>query len=225
MSSAANPAPARRGWRPSTVIGLVLLLTGLGILGWSAWQFYGTNITSQRAANATMDELVATWQASPAPKSQQADPVPKMPGDAFALVRIPKLGADWEWPLLVGTDVDDLARGIGWYETTARPGEVGNFAIAGHRITHGEPFRHLLELGKGDQVVIETRSKIYTYELDSSASQLTIQDTEGWVLDPVPGKPAQQPTRALITLTTCQDLFHSPDRSVAFGHLVKTQDK
>lgn len=225
MSSAANPAPARRGWRPSTVIGLVLLLTGLGILGWSAWQFYGTNITSQRAANATMDELVATWQASPAPKSQQADPVPKMPGDAFALVRIPKLGADWEWPLLVGTDVDDLARGIGWYETTARPGEVGNFALAGHRITHGEPFRHLLELGKGDQVVIETRSKIYTYELDSSASQLTIQDTEGWVLDPVPGKPAQQPTRALITLTTCQDLFHSPDRSVAFGHLVKTQDK
>ena len=92
-------------------------------------------------------------------------------------------------------------------------------------MTHGEPFRRLLELQKGDQVVVETRSKIYTYELDSSAAQLTVQDTEGWVLDPVPGKPSQQPTEALITLTTCQDLFHSPDRSVAFGHLVKTTDK
>ena len=45
-------------------------------------------------------------------------------------------------------------------------------------------------------------------------------DTATWVLDPVPGKPAEKPTKALITLTTCQDLFRSPDRSIGFGHLV-----
>ena len=44
------------------------------------------------------------------------------------------------------------------------------------------------------------------------------------MLDPVPGKP-QTPTHSIITLTTCQDLFHSPDRSVAFGHLVKASKK
>jgi hypothetical protein len=45
------------------------------------------------------------------------------------------------------------------------------------------------------------------------------------VLEPVLGKPSQQPTRSIITLTTCQDLFHSPDRSVGFGHLTKVDKK
>jgi sortase A len=54
---------------------------------------------------------------------------------------------------------------------------------------------------------------------------LTVADTADWVLDPVPGRPAAEPTRALITVTTCQDLFHSPDRSVGFGHLVSSRNK
>ena len=29
----------------------------------------------------------------------------------------------------------------------------------------------------------------------------------------------------MITLTTCQDLFRSPDRSVGFGRLQSTQNK
>jgi sortase A len=33
------------------------------------------------------------------------------------------------------------------------------------------------------------------------------------------------PTEAMITLTTCQDLFHSPDRSIGFGHLESTRNK
>lgn len=45
--------------------------------------------------------------------------------------------------------------------------------IAGHRVTHGSPFRKLLELEKGDQVVVETRDAVYTYELDASPRDLT----------------------------------------------------
>ena len=78
---------------------------------------------------------------------------------------------------------------------------------------------------QGAKVIVETRDAVFTYELDDAANKLTIADTDVWVLDPVPGKPAQQPTQALITLTTCQDLFRSPDRSVAFGHLVETKKK
>ena len=50
-------------------------------------------------------------------------------------------------------------------------------------------------------------------------------DTDTWVLDPVPGEPESKPTKALLTLTTCQDLFRSPDRSVGFGHLASTKTK
>ena len=58
-----------------------------------------------------------------------------------------------------------------------------------------------------------------------SGLTLTVTDVDTWVLDPVPGKQDVPPTRALITLTTCQDLFHSPDRSVGFGHLTQTTKK
>ena len=50
-------------------------------------------------------------------------------------------------------------------------------------------------------------------------------ETAGWVLEPVPGEPGIDPTRRLITLTTCQDIFRSPDRSVGFGHLQSTKNK
>jgi sortase A len=43
-----------------------------------------------------------------------------------------------------------------------------------------------------------------------------------WVLQPVPGKPAQQPTRQLITLTTCNPRWASTQRLIVFGHLEET---
>ena len=118
-----------------------------------------------------------------------------------------------------------LSRGVGHYSTTAAPGAVGNFALAGHRITHGEPFAKLLTLNRGDRVIVETREAVYTYVLDRAPRELTVRPTDSWVLDPVPGKPGEQPSEALLTLTTCQDLFHSPDRSVGFGHLMSTRAK
>ena len=58
--------------------------------------------------------------------------------------------------------------------------------------------------------MVETRDAVYTYVMDEPPKQLTVTDTDTWVIDPVPGKPDAKPTQALITLTTCQDLFHSP---------------
>lgn len=219
---------ASRGPRLSTVVGCILLLVGLGILGWAGWQFFGTNITARKAATQQVDQLRDSWATKDPRASQGSSPEPgpgkQVPGQAVALLRIPQLGG--EWPVLAGTDDETLTKGVGWYDGTAGPGEVGNFAVAGHRITRGEPFRHLLELDKGATVEVETRDAIYTYELDSGAAQLTVADVDGgWVLDPVPGKPTATPSKAIMTLTTCQDLFHSPDRSVAFAHLVKTEKK
>ena len=78
---------------------------------------------------------------------------------------------------------------------------------------------------RGDEIIVETRETIYTYVLDESPKQLTVRDTDTWVIDPVPGKPDTKPTDALITLTTCQDLFRSPDRSIGFGRLESMKNK
>ncbi|MDN5762309.1 MAG: class E sortase [Microlunatus sp.] len=228
----------RRPWSALTVVGLLLLLAGLGCLGWVGWQYFGTNVTSEKAFQEETSQLREKWSqpgdesdgegsAGSAKEGKGKSQVEKavIPGDAIALLRIPAFGSDYQVPILSGTDLSILDRGVGHYTTTASPGEIGNFAVAGHRVTHGQPFARLLELDSGDQIVVETRDKIYTYVVDDSPRNLTVNDTQTWVLDPVPKRPGAEATEALMTLTTCQDLFHSPDRSVGFAHLAETVDK
>ena len=72
---------------------------------------------------------------------------------------------------------------------------------------------------------METRTAVHTYVLEVAPRDLTVDDAATWVLGAVPGEPEREPTRALITLTTCQDLLRSPDRSVGFGYLQSTRNK
>ena len=74
-------------------------------------------------------------------------------------------------------------------------------------------------------MIVETRDAIYTYVIDDPPRDLTVPDTATWVLDPVPGEPEAKPTQALLTLTTCQDLFRSPDRSVGLRPPHEHQDQ
>lgn len=227
---APAPRPLRRPVSVLTVVGVMLLVAGFGCLGWVAWQYFGTNVTSEKAFQEETSQLRERWTQPSTRLAKgtggRAELNPTViPGDAIALLRIPAFGADYEVPILSGTDLSVLDRGVGHYVTSSMPGEVGNFAVAGHRVTHGEPFRHLLELDKGDEIIVETRDTVYTYVMDESPANLTVNDTETWVLDPDPHHPGAKATEAVMTLTTCQDLFHSPDRSVGFAHLAKTVDK
>ncbi|GAA3567042.1 hypothetical protein GCM10022197_23910 [Microlunatus spumicola] len=228
----ARARRARRR-RPSalTTLGVALLVAGLACLGWVGYQYVGTNVVAERTFDQQTQGLREQWRSAPPPAPPAGDPgvatgrTAEVPGSAIALLRVPRFGDTYEVPVVAGTDLRDLSRGVGHYDETAAPGEVGNFAVAGHRVTHGEPFAKLLTLRKGDRVVVETRAAVFTYVMDTSPADLTVEETAGWVLDPVPDQPGADPTRALITLTTCQDLFHSPDRSVGFGHLESTRNK
>lgn len=227
-ASGVSTPRSRRRVSPLTVLGVVLVAAGLVCLGWVGWQYFGTTIVSKQEAAREITVLQESWgqpSADPGPEATPDPLDPPSPGSSQWLMRIPSFGSDWVWPVVAGVDVADLQRGVGWYPDTTQPGQVGNFAVAGHRITHGEPFRRMLELDIGDTVIVESRDVTWTYELTSAPDALTVQDTETWVLDPVPGHDDVPPAEALITLTTCEDLFHSPDRSVAFGKLIKTETK
>lgn len=217
-----TPERARRRVSLPVVIGIILLALGVGAFGWIAWEYWGTDGPAIKAQQEEKAGLKERWR-TPLPSAGATDKL--VPGDAMALMRIPDLGPDWEQPVLIGTDDRTLMRGLGWYESSAEPGEIGNFAVAGHRSGHGRPFDHLLDLKPGSKVEIETRTHVYVYVLDNSPKDLTVKNSDVWVLDPVPGKPDEQPTRALITLTTCEDFFSSPDRSIGFGHLAETRTK
>ncbi len=228
-----DPAPGgrpRRRRRPSALglVAAVLVAGGLGLLAWVGFLYVGTNLIADRAFQQERTALRTAWRqqgASGTTGSAPGEGSRATPGEAIGLLRIPALGPDYEVPILAGTDLDVLDRGVGHYPGTADPGQVGNFALAGHRVTHGQPFAKLLTLERGDRIVVETRDAVHTYLLDAPPRSLTVQDTDRWVLDPVPGDPGATPTRRLITLTTGQDLVSSPDRSVGFGHLESTENK
>ena len=218
------PVPPRKR-APLTLLGIGLLVAGLACLGWVGFQYFGTNVVAERTFATETEQLRAKWQDQDQADPEERDQASVVPGDTIALLRIPAFGEDYEVPVLNGTDSSTLAKGVGHYSSTAAPGQIGNFAIAGHRVTHGQPFAKLLTLKEGDEVIVETREAVYTYVIDDSPRQLTVDDSETWVLDPVPGRRGVKPTEAMITLTTCQDLFRSPDRSVGFGRLQSTQNK
>jgi sortase A len=86
--------PARRRalrWR--TVIGLTLVLSGISVLGWVGWQYYGTDYVSKRAQAALVQDTEAAWEAQ-----ETKDPL-EVPAAADALIRIPRFGEDYVMPV------------------------------------------------------------------------------------------------------------------------------
>ena len=221
-------------------LGLGLVVAGLSLLGYVGWQFFGTNILAERRQRETVSQLQEQWREEvsttvdgagrSADGPGSAEPEPVALGDASALVRIPRFGDDYVMPVLEGVGDDVLARGFGHFEDSAAAGGRGNYALAAHRVTHGEPLRDMPSLRPGDEVVVETRDSVYTYELDTDPNDLVVGFRDVWVVaedpenpDPRGANPVDDPR--LITLTTCAELFHTDDRMVAFGHLVSSESK
>lgn len=229
---AGSPARSRTGpGRAALLAGLALLLGGLGMLGYVAWQLFGTNVVARQAQERIVDQLEQEWSVVPGESLEGASEPDFAHGQVSALIRIPAFGDDYVVPVLDGVGDDELAVGFGHFPGSVAPGEPGNYALAAHRVTHGEPLRDMPELRPGDEVIVETAIAVYTYVLDTDPEALIVDFTEGWVVDPLPQnpwggvEPAQRPGQRLITLTTCAELFATDDRMIAFGHLVDVQVK
>ena len=216
-------------------LGALLVVTGLVIGGYVAWQVWGTSVVAQRTHRALVQDVERAWERSSGDADTGAAAGAGAPGLATehgrvsAVVRIPRFGDDYAVPLLEGTSEEVLEAGFGRFVQGADPGGAGNFAVAAHRVTHGEPLRDMPSLQPGDEVVVETARWRYTYVLDSGGDDLTVTFRDTWVLDDLPRHPeggVEPPPdvgRRLLTLTTCSELFHTDDRLVAFGHLASVQ--
>lgn len=207
-------------------LGEVLITLGLLLLLFVAWQLWWTDVTANRIQAGTIHALERGF--GPAGVPQPGHPSPADPlatlrnipfGEAFAIVRIPRFGADYARPMLEGTDHDTLTNGVGHYPGTAMPGLVGNFAVAGHRTTYGQPFHNIDLLQRGDDIVVETRANYVVYVVDR---HVIVTPDHVEVLDPVPQQPGVQPRQAWMTMTTCTPEFSASQRYVVFARLVKT---
>ena len=202
-------------------VGELLITAGLVLLLFVAYQLVWTNVEAQRRTDAVAGDVRDAWQRPPT-TTTGTQVVALKKGKGFAFLHIPRLGRKWSVPVIQGVSLPDLSKGVGHYPKTALPGEVGNFAVAGHRATNGEPFAYLDKVRKGDLVVAETEDSWFTYVVDRTK---IVSPTSVWVLDPVPGHPGATPSEPLLTLTTCNPRWASYERLIVFGHLTETRSK
>lgn len=220
----------RRKAGPGTIllgfIGELLITAGLLLGLFVVWQLWWTDVEAGQEQNSLSEQLDTVLPESPEIQAEGqigGAPVADAPLDAttFGRLWVPRWDngtSPYKRTISQGVDratvLDKL--GIGHYPDTAMPGEIGNFALAGHRQSHGRPFYDITTLEVGDALVVETAEAWYTYKVTESYV-VTPNQTE--VLAANPLDPQTPATEASITLTTCHPLFSTRERYIVHGTL------
>jgi sortase A len=218
------------------VLGELLLTAGVLILLFLGWQLWWndaimagqqSSAASDLSAKWTEEERAARGDAPPPAPAEYGEPVVDASeydnGDAFAVMYVPRFGEDSQRNIAEGYGLDVLNSfdlGVGHYPDTQMPGEVGNFAIASHRSAYGGGMHEIEQLQLGDAIYIQTKDGWYTYRFRDF--EYVTPDTVD-VLAAVPHHPELAPTDRIVTLTSCNPLFSTAERIIAYGVLESWQ--
>ena len=217
------------------VLGELMLTIGVVLLLFAFYEAYWTNVESGQLQEEASADLEEQWR-NPRQKME-----PEL-GEAFAQLYIPTFGSDYHYAIIEGTNEDDLLRGPGRYVDSQMPGEMGNFAVAGHRVGKGAPFNDLGKLETCDDIVVETQTERITYrvlpidgeqadcfngippEYSHVVGRHITTPGDVSVTNPVPESDAA-PNREILTLTTCHPQFSNAERMIVHAMEVEKEEK
>ena len=224
-------------------VGQTLVTLGLVVLLFVVYEVWVTNLFAHQAQHKVHTALENAW-------ADGVDPLPGagttgIPlGTGIANLYIPRLGRDYAFTIVEGSDDASLEKGPGHYVGTALPGQVGDFAVAGHRVGKGEPFLNLDHLKPGDTIIVETLKDWYVYTVlgDKATGNLAAPDVNGVpgreivdpsqnrVILPIPDKPGATPDPSnkadyYMTMTTCHPKFTAKQRMIVHAVLTTTLPK
>ncbi|MBQ9519251.1 MAG: class D sortase, partial [Firmicutes bacterium] len=145
---------------------------------------------------------------TPAPEQDKLAEM-SIPSGIIGIMEIDKI--DLVVTMAEGTDNKSITLSVGHFPNTAMPGQIGNFAVVGHRsYRYGAYFNRLDELQPGDTVRVKTVDGIFTYCVDSKS---VVEPTDLSVLDPT--------DTATMTLVTCTPIRTATHRLIVKGHLLE----
>lgn len=176
------------------MLSLAAFALGIGLICWSLINI-STPITYEQAK-----------PVSPDAGSYAAADV--MAGDDIGSLWIPVL--EQKLPIVQGTGSDELKNGVGHYIQSVMPGENDNCVLSGHRDT---VFSKLGKLKIGDQLIVETATGAFTYEVNGSR---IVDKDDRTVIVPS--------DHAMLTLSTCYPFYFvgsAPERYIITADLVK----
>jgi sortase A len=228
-SAFGEPVGRRRRTSVVGVFGEIFITFGIVILlylGWALWLNDAIFGASQgQVASSLSDQWQTDFDAgAPTPTSEPTaaadDPVVMAVPETnapFATLIVPRLAADYQRPIAQGTGtkvLNNAKLGMGHYAQSQMPGEIGNFALASHRSAYGGAFHIINQLVVGDPIFVETPDGWYEYLYRNTEF---VRPSGVGVILPVPQENGLKPTERLITLTTCNPLYSSAERMVAYG--------
>ncbi|HTG68256.1 MAG TPA: class D sortase [Candidatus Udaeobacter sp.] len=132
---------------------------------------------------------------SPAPAAQKMTPI--------ATIRIDKIKL--KLPVVEGATQKNMKSATAHLKETTALGQVGNAAIAGHRMrARGKLFNRLGEVEAGDKIVVETKDQSYIYTV---YKVLIVKPTDVSVLN-------YNKKDKLLTLITCDPIINPTHRLI-----------
>lgn len=232
-----TPSTTVEGARASS-IGRVFSIIGLVVVGFFIYQLTGSALVHARsqkmllaefkekaplqAANpadagggdASTDGILTSGEAS----GETVDPADVKPeiiaaaepparGEPVGILQIPRLGL--EQVIVQGTGPAELRAGPGHLRGTSMPGEPGNAAIAGSRVSNGAPFKRLQLLREGSRIDVTTAVGRFQYEVRS------VRRVKSGQPDPVRASGGG----STLTLVTSTPAFLAYDRLVVVAEL------
>ena len=213
MATNHRAKPRRRSAldRVLSGFGELLITVGVVVALFLVWQLWWTGFDANKKAAAHTVAFHETQVDSPKTEGHPHTEDPPVPdaaayGETIGMLIVPK----WygvtnnNMPIVEGTGSDVLDQAAaGHYPDTQQVGEIGNFALAGHRRTNGNSFLRIDTLEEGDEIVVATKDTWYVYTVSSHE---IVDPTQVDVIAPVPGDQEAQPVDRYITLTTCHSL-------------------
>ena len=185
----------------------VMMVSGTLLIADAAVTLLWQEPVSAYVANQHQEELRTAF-VDPPERVIRRQP---LKGDSIARIQIPSIGVD-EY-VVEGTDLESLRKGPGHYPDTPLPGEQGTTAIAGHRTTYGAPFRHIDELDRGDQIIVDMPDGRFIYRVEESK---IVDDQDLSVLNPVGYR--------RLMLSACHPLYSAAQRIIVYARQVRREE-
>lgn len=184
------------------------------------WWLWGADFIDGLQDNEESSQIAAEWSYSSTDKTWLGGtdlPITTPSGEEmenFAVIYIPRYGMDYVRTIAEGTKTwNVLNKGwFGHYVNTAGVGDIGNFAIAGHRSSYGAPMLPVETLKVGDPIAVQSAQGWYIYRVTES---YITKPTDVATIFPVPkGTGSETPTQRWMTLTTCHPIHSAAERYI-----------
>lgn len=197
----------------SKVFGIVLLIVGLSIIIAAFSMRYSADKKQNAMIDGFQDSIDKFNKMGDSPTVETSNGIIKPPSQdingAIGLMLIPKINL--KVAIGEGIDMETLKYAVGHFPGTAKPGEKGNFCVAGHRsYTYNEYFNKLDEVKIGDEVIIRTIKAEFKYKVYEVK---VVEPSEVSVLDSTDD--------ATLTLVTCTPIRVATHRLIIKAKLVE----